>query len=73
MYACVAPSSPLPPLRVSGTLTSITLNWTAPLDTGGCPITGYKLYRNTGNLDPISIEVDPDSIRDDPTITEYEL
>ena len=33
-------------LTATGTITSVTLNWTAPSDTGGVPLTAYKLFRD---------------------------
>lgn len=47
-YACVAPSGVPAPIRdvVLSTDTSMTLDWLAPTSNGGCPITGYALYRN---------------------------
>ncbi len=47
-YSCVKPSSMSGPKRVSSTATSMTLSWEAPSDDGGCPITGYAVYRNNG-------------------------
>lgn len=48
-YACVAPSRMLAPLRVTSTSSpSFTIKWEAPDDDGGCPITGYAVFRNDG-------------------------
>jgi len=70
-YSCTPPSSLSAPLRSSSTLTTMTLDWTAPSDDGGCPITGYALFRNDGALGATTTEVnsnnDP-SIRDLPAL-----
>ena len=46
--ACAAPSKVTSLQRVSGDETKITLRWLEPEDDGGCPITGYQLFRNSG-------------------------
>ncbi len=59
-YACVAPIQPKKPFRVDGTTTSILIQWTSPTDDGGCPILGYKLFRDSGDsASEINIQVDP--------------
>jgi hypothetical protein len=47
-YSCVPPSGLRAPVRVpaESTASTITLSWSEPEATGGCPITGYALYRN---------------------------
>jgi hypothetical protein len=45
--------------------------WNAPKDDGGCPITGYAVFRNDGEggLPTIEVNTDQDSnIRDKPTL-----
>jgi hypothetical protein len=73
VHACVAPSPPPAPTRVSGDATSITVAWEAPEDDGGCPLTGYKLMRDSGlgDTDPIAVEVDPSSVNSKPALTEH--
>ena len=74
-------------MRVAETTTAstTTLRWEEPEATGGCPISGYALYRNDPDLsDPVNgvevwIEVNSDydtNIRDKPqlfegTVTNY--
>lgn len=70
-YSCVAPSQPQKPIRVGGTKTDITLKWAAPSNNGGCPITGFKLWRDLGAGGSISTEVDPANINDKPYLNEY--
>ena len=48
-YACIAPYNMAAPTRVTSTLTSLTLAWQAPEDDGGCPITGYAVFRDNGD------------------------
>ena len=47
-YACVPPSQFNPPTFVSTTSTSMTIHWEEPLNNGGCPITGYAVFREVG-------------------------
>jgi len=44
--ACLPPSSLPAPYRLDSTTSSITVGWNEPLDDGGCPITGFALYRD---------------------------
>ena len=69
VYACNYPSQPSPPVRIDGTKVSITLGWEQPKDDGGCPITGFRLFRDDGVGGTISTEVDPALINDIPTIS----
>jgi hypothetical protein len=48
-YSCLLPERPEVPYRVVGDETTITLRWEVPLDDGGCPLTGFNLYRDDGN------------------------
>lgn len=57
IYSCVAPTAPGKPTWVTSTTTTITLIWDSPLDNGGCPITQYKVYRDTGSGDQVINEV----------------
>ena len=73
MYACNFPAQPEPPSRISGTKTSVLLGWSQVNDNGGCPITGYHLYRDNGDSGSISIEVDPAEVNNKPTLTQYNV
>jgi hypothetical protein len=57
---------------VSGTLVSITLGWLAPSDYGGCPLIGYRLFRDTGAGGSISTEVDNALVANQLNLNEYE-
>lgn len=52
------------------------VRWTAPHDDGGCPITGYALFRDDGATEIPNIEVnavnDP-LVRNIPTLREVEV
>jgi hypothetical protein len=70
-YSCVLPSQPEVPYRVSGTRTELTLRWVVPSDDGGCPLTGFNLYRDDGNSGSITTEVDSADIRERPSLVEH--
>lgn len=66
--ACLPPSSLSAPFRVDSTTTSITLGWNAPLDDGGCPITGFEVFRDAGTQGTPTIVVSPPSAAAAPTL-----
>jgi hypothetical protein len=47
--ACQPPSGQGAPFRLATSVTTITVGWLAPLDDGGCPITGFALYRDAAD------------------------
>jgi titin len=52
-------------------MTTLTIGWTAPSDDGGCPITGYAVFRDNGAGGNIVTEVNTaldSNIRDKPTL-----
>ena len=73
VYACEAPGSPDAPVRTGGTATRITLSWKPPSDTGGCPLTQFKLMRDSGGglTTPIATEVDAATFLNAPALTEH--
>mmetsp|Transcript_23476 Transcript_23476/g.36166 ORF Transcript_23476/g.36166 Transcript_23476/m.36166 type:complete len:118 (-) Transcript_23476:99-452(-) len=73
-HACHAPDPPGSPQRVSGDATSITVSWAGPSDEGGCPITNYQLWRDTGSgLSSTFSEVDASSVNNRPALREHEV
>ena len=48
VYSCLPPVDMLPPRFMSSTKTSISLDWTMPGNTNGCPLTKFILYMNDG-------------------------
>jgi hypothetical protein len=63
----------LPPLRLDSTIDSIKVGWSQPHDDGGCPITGFALFRDDSDESVPSVEVNTDNdanIRDIPTLRE---
>lgn len=69
--ACLPPSGQPAPVRIDTTPTSITLGWSGPLDDGGCPITGFAVFRDEGDQGTPSVEVNADSdpaVRSIPTL-----
>ena len=70
-FACISPSNMAAPTRISSTLTSLMLNWSSPTDDGGCPITGFAVFRDDGAGSDINVEVNSaldTNIRDKPTL-----
>jgi titin len=69
--ACLPPSSLRAPYRLDSSLSSITLGWGEPLDDGGCPVTGYAVFRDEGTRGTPTVEVnsglDP-TVRGIPTL-----
>jgi len=75
-YACVAPSDVQKPSRVSSTTTSFTIEWQQPSEDGGCPLTGYAVFRNDGHYGPIDTEVNSSNdsnVRDKPTLRQLTI
>jgi hypothetical protein len=58
VYACVVPSGMDAPSYVSTTSTSLLLKWPEVKDVGGCPITGYSVFRDDGSNGATTTEVD---------------
>lgn len=70
-YACQAPSVIPAPVRITSTVSSMTLKWQHPKDDGGCLITSYAVFRNDGAGGPINIEanaVNDANVRNRPTL-----
>ena len=72
-FSCLLPDTPDVPFRVSGTRTELTLRWSVPTDDGGCPLTGFNLYRDDGNQGTVSVEVDSDQIQSRPSLVEHKV
>ena len=69
--ACLPPSGLIAPWRTGSSTASISLRWAEPLNDGGCPITGYAVFRDDGLQSEPTIEVnsaqDP-AVRGIPTL-----
>lgn len=48
ILSAVVPSTPVAPTMVSQSESAIAISWTAPTDTGGTPLIGYKIQWNGG-------------------------
>ena len=71
IWTCDPPSAFSPPTFVASTSVSMTIAWQAPKITGGCPITGYAVFRDDGVTGDPTIEVNSNNdplIRDIPTL-----
>lgn len=61
---------------VSGNTSVMTLNWTAPMSNGGCPIIGYALFRDDGVTMTPNIEVNTNNdpaVRNIPTLRQVDV
>ena len=67
IIAASVPASPEAPVRVTTTLSSITISWAEP-DDGGSPLTHYELKMNQGTG---SVTFDTIDSLVDPSLTEY--
>ena len=75
-YACVAPSDFASPTRVSSTKESIQVQWDVPGDDGGCPISGYAVFRDDGTDGDVTVEVNSDNdtaVRGSPYVTSLNI
>lgn len=48
-WACELPSKPQTPTWITSSETSISIQWAAPTDDGGCPVREYRILRNAGD------------------------
>lgn len=49
IHACLAPSNFSEPLYVNATENDLTVSWSSPNLTNGCPIYKYQLFRDAGD------------------------
>jgi len=64
--SCLPPSGMNPPRLKSVYRTNFTIEWDIPQSDGGCPITGYDIFRDDGAGGLVVIPVDPISVDDNP-------
>jgi hypothetical protein len=67
---CLAPTHIDSPYFISSTGTSLTMGWTKPDYTGGCPIISYALLMQDPNAVDFT-EIDSETISDKPYLTEH--
>lgn len=66
------PSNVLAPTKLSTTKTSIHIGWIEPTS-NGCSITGFDIFRDTGNSDSITVLVDAASVESKPSLRDYDI
>ena len=68
---CTAPKGMQPPYKLESVPNSLLIGWDDPKDNGGCPITGYAIFRDNsigGDVDEeVNIDNDP-LIRNNPIL-----
>ena len=69
---CTPPSAFLPPVVTSVSLTSMTLSWSAPASSGGCPITSYHIFKDDGN-GGLFAEVSPLLVNSIPSLRSFTI
>ena len=69
----MAPSNVSAPSLISSTATTVTLRWSQPDTTGGCPITSYAIYRDNGDDGAFSTNMDSSVIANKPYLFEYQF
>ena len=68
---CTVPKGMMPPYKIRSEPNEIVIGWSDPLDNGGCPITGYAIFRDDAQGSDVTIEVNEDddpNIRNDPVL-----
>lgn len=50
-----------PPHKISSQPDSLVLGWTDPIESGGCPITGFAIYRDDSVGGEVTVEVNTDN------------
>ncbi len=70
VHMCLSPAHFSAPTYVTSTETSLTVEWQAPRNSNGCPITKYQLFRDTGNDDSPTVQVGADL---EPDITRFQI
>jgi hypothetical protein len=53
----VAQSVIATPFLIEAETNKITIGWTEPLNNGGCPLTGFRVYRDDGSEGAVNVEV----------------
>jgi len=74
--ACTTPSGFSAPWKSASTSSSITIAWNEPEEDGGCPITGFAVFRDDGSGGDIINEVNSASdaaVRGIPTLRELTI
>ena len=71
LQTCTTPGTIATPKIISISSSSVSVEWTAPSDDGGCPITSYHLYSDLGG-DTFS-EIEAAAVSDKPFLTSYSI
>ena len=58
------------PYKISSEPDSLVLAWLDPLDNGGCPVTGYAIFRDDSIGGDVDVEINEDN---DPLIRDIAI
>jgi hypothetical protein len=68
---CTVPKGMQPPFKISSQQNNLLLGWTNPTDNGGCPVTGYAVFRDDSIGGDVTVEINQDddaNIRNNPVL-----
>ena len=75
--ACLVPSGMSAPIRLDASAAgALVVQWDDPLLDGGCPVSGFAVFRDNGNWGDVSTElnsVSDSSVRDNPVLRQLTI
>lgn len=71
ILSCIDPSNINEAVLEAVDETSFTISWTPPQDNGGCPVTGYKIFRDDGAGGDINNEIDASTVNNKPALYQH--
>jgi hypothetical protein len=71
-YTCLAPSGFNAPTVIAVITTTVDLEWSDPTSDGGCPLTGFSIYRDDGAGGSYT-EVHAASLNGNPSLSNFQV
>lgn len=59
------------PILESVDETKFKISWTPPSEDGGCPVTGYGIFRDDGAGSALTTEIDAAAVNNKPSLFEH--